>query len=88
MRNKLDLRYNSAVSRSVQSTEQSKGRNSNSRALPIPLILHLHVMSLISPLLSPATVRVMTMCTQTSEGKMQECTGVCEKTRSSSAVKM
>ena len=77
MRNKLDLRYNSAVSRSVQSTEQSKGRNSNSRALPIPipllpLILHLHVMSLISPLLSPATVRVMTMCTQTSEGNSPE----------------
>ena len=53
-----------------------------------PLLLHLHVMSLISPLLSSATVRVMTMCTQTSEGKMQECTGVSEKARSSSAAKM
>ena len=54
-----------------------------------PLLLHLHVMLLISALLSPATVRVMTMCThQTSEGKMQECTGVSEKARSSSAAKM
>ena len=36
MRNKLDLW--TTVSSSVQSTEQSKGRNSNSRALPFPLI--------------------------------------------------
>ena len=62
MRNKLDLRYNSAVSRSVQSTYS-----------PYPSF-YLHVMSLISTLLSPATatVRVMTMCTQTSEGNSPE----------------